>query len=337
MSFSTRPDHHGTPATSRSGEHADSRDLPAPHDHSFLGAGHARNERRTWMVIAITTAMMGIEIVVGHLSGSMALTADGWHMSTHAAALLIAALAYLYARRQVSNRRFSFGTGKLGDLAAFASAIVLALIALLIGWESVLRLRAPIAIHFEEAIAVAVIGLLVNLVCAWLLKDDSDHGHAHSHHHHHDHHDGRHAPAGADRNLRAAYIHVLADALTSVLAIVALVFGRLYGWLWLDPVIGIVGALVIARWSFDLVLSAGGVLVDYVPEGEDLPEEIEEILAREGVDIIDLHVWQLGPGHHGAIVSILTDAPHAPSYYRARLAVIPDLSHVTVEVERKAA
>ncbi|CAN7624871.1 CDF family Co(II)/Ni(II) efflux transporter DmeF [Phyllobacterium sp. LjRoot231] len=301
------------------------------HDHVFLGDNHARNERRTWFVIALTGTMMVAEIAAGTVFGSMALVADGWHMSTHAAAMLIAALAYLYARKNARNPRFTFGTGKFGDLAAFASAVVLALIALLIGWESFLRLANPVPISFPQAIAVAVIGLAVNLVCAWLLRDD------HSHHgHHHDGHDEHHAH-GHDNNLRAAYLHVLADALTSVLAIAALLAGSVYGWLWLDPAMGIVGALVIARWSWGLVRDAGAVLLDYVPSDEDLPEEIRSAIEIEGDLITDLHVWQLGPGHHGAIVSLVSEHPKAPSSYREKLSHIHDLSHVTVEVEPKAA
>lgn len=307
------------------------RKLSARHEHVFLGDNHDRNERRTWIVILVTATMMVVEITAGNLFGSMALVADGWHMSTHAAAMLIAALAYLYARKHANNRRFTFGTGKLGDLAGFASAIVLALIALLIAWESFLRFNAPVRIDFAEAIAVAAVGLLVNLVCAWLLKDDHSH---HGHHHGHDHHGGH---GGHDQNLRAAYMHVLADALTSVLAIFALLFGSIYGWLWLDPAMGIVGAIVIARWSWGLIRDAGGNLLDYLPEGEDLPREIEEIIVKEGAEIVDLHVWQLGPGHHGAIVSLVTSEPHAPSYFRERLAAIHDLSHVTVEVEARSA
>jgi cation diffusion facilitator family transporter len=258
-------------------------------------------------------------------------------MSTHAAAMLIAALAYLFARRNARNPRFTFGTGKLGDLAAFASAVILALIALLIGWESYLRLASPVPISFPQAISVAVIGLAVNLICAWLLRDDRSH-HGHGHHHDHDqsHHNDHHAH-GRDNNLRAAYLHVLADALTSVLAIVALLAGSVYGWLWLDPAMGIVGAFVIARWSWGLIHAAGGVLVDYVPADEGLPEEIRSAIEVEGDVVIDLHVWQLGPGHHGAIVSVVSDNPKAPSLYRAKLAHIHDLSHVTVEVEAKAA
>ena len=310
--------------------------LPAHHEHVFLGEGHARNEKRTWIVIAVTATMMVVEIVAGNLYGSMALVADGWHMSTHAAAMLIAALAYFYARRHARNPRFTFGTGKLGDLAGFTSAIVLAMIALLIAWESFMRLRAPVSINFREAILIAVIGLAVNLVCAWLLKDDHHH-HGHSHGHDHDHGHHHHDEGGKDQNLRAAYLHVLADAFTSVLAILALTLGSLYGWSWLDPVMGIVGSLVIANWSWSLIRDTGATLLDYVPDDEDLPEEIRELVTREGAEIVDLHVWQLGPGHHGAIVSLLADHPKAPSYYREKLAAIHDLSHVTVEVEARAA
>lgn len=298
--------------------------LSGRHEHVFLGEGHDRNARRTWFVIALTATMMVVEIVAGTVYGSMALVADGWHMSTHAAAMLIAALAYLYARKNVRNPRFTFGTGKLGDLAGFASAIVLALIALLIGWESLLRFQAPIPIDFPQAITVAGIGLAVNLVSAWLLRGEHQHGH--DHHHDHDHH-------GGDNNLRAAYMHVLADALTSVLAIIALLAGSLYGWLWLDPMMGIVGALVIARWSWGLIRDAGGVLLDYVPPGEDLPDEIRTAIETTGETITDLHIWKLGPGHHGAIVSIASAEPQAPSHYREKLAHIHDLSHVTIEVE----
>jgi len=320
--------------------------LASPHEHVFLGDNHDRNERRTWLVIAITAAMMVVEITAGSIFGSMALVADGWHMSTHASAMLIAALAYRYARKHARNPRFTFGTGKLGDLAAFASAVVLALIALLIGWESLLRFSNPVAIDFTSAIAVAVVGLAVNLLCAWLLRDDHghhghhghhhDHGHAHPHEHGHDHeHHDHHAPA-QDNNLRAAYLHVLADALTSVLAIVALVLGSLYGWNWMDPAMGIVGGLVIARWSWGLIRNAGGVLVDYVPASEELPQEIRTAIEQDGDRITDLHVWQLGPGHHGAIVSIMARQPQQPSAYRAMLAHIHDLSHVTIEVEKAA-
>ena len=310
--------------------------LSSPHDHVFLGDNHERNERRTWLIIAITATMMVVEITAGSIYGSMALVADGWHMSTHAAAMLIAALAYFYARKNARNPRFTFGTGKLGDLAGFASAVVLALIALLIGWESLLRLYSPVAIDFPQAITVAVIGLGVNLLCAWLLRDD----HAHHHHHHghghdHDHDHHAHAPA-SDNNLRAAYLHVLADALTSVLAIAALVLGALYGWNWMGPAMGIVGGLVIARWSWGLIRDAGGVLLDYLPADEELPVEIREAIEVNGDQIADLHVWQLGPGHHAAIVSIRSAVPKEPSAYRDKLVHIHELSHVTIEVEKAA-
>jgi cation diffusion facilitator family transporter len=237
------------------------------HDHVFLGHGHRRNERKVWWVIALTAATMVIEIVAGTLYGSMALVADGWHMSTHAAAMLIAALSYFYARRHARDPRFTFGTGKLGELAGFSSAIVLALISLLIGWESFIRLAEPVQIDFAQAIAVAVLGLIVNLLSAWLLKNDHEHHHHGAGNHSHDH----------DSNLRAAYLHVLADALTSVLAIAVLLLSSYYGWLWADPLAGIVGAVVIARWSWSLIRQSGSVLLDVVP-GRDLPAEIRAVI-----------------------------------------------------------
>lgn len=318
----------------------DAPSRPFGHEHVFLGDHHGRNERRTWAVIALTAAMMVAEIAAGTLYGSMALVADGWHMSTHTAAMLIAALAYMVSRRRAKDRRFTFGTGKLGDLAGFASAIVLALIALLIGWESLLRFTAPVTINFNQAIVVAVIGLVVNLACAWLLRDDHQHhghhGH-HGHHHHGDHqHEHHHHHAGdrpRDNNLRAAYLHVLADALTSVLAIFALVAGSVLGWLWLDPAMGMIGSLVIARWSWGLMRDAGRVLIDYLPDEEELPGRIRSAIEKSGDEIYDLHVWQLGPGHHGAIVSIRTANPRSPAHYRERLSHLTELSHLTVEIE----
>lgn len=312
------------------------------HDHFFLGGDHQRNERKVWLVIALTASMMLVEIVAGTVYGSMALVADGWHMSTHAGAMLIAALAYRFARRHAGDPRFTFGTGKLGDLAGFASAVLLALIALLIGWESLVRLTQPIHIDFEQAIAVAIVGLIVNLVCAWLLKDDhSHHGHHqhHAHDHHgHDHHHEQHEPGKArDNNLRAAYLHVMADALTSVLAIVALLLGSSSGWTWADPVMGVVGALVIAKWSWGLIRDTGSVLLDAAAEGEEVREEIREAIAPTGSEVTDLHVWQVGPGHYAAIVSLITQEPQEPAHYKALLAHIHELAHVTVEVERGAA
>ena len=307
------------------------------HDHFFLGSNHQRNERKVWLVIALTASMMLVEIVAGTLYGSMALVADGWHMSTHAGAMLIAVLAYHFARRHAGNPRFTFGTGKLGDLAGFVSAIVLALIALLIGWESLVRLTQPIHIDFNQAIAVAVVGLGVNLVCAWLLKDDHAHHHHHGHEHHHSN-DEHHAPGkGRDNNLRAAYLHVLADALTSVLAILALLLGRSYGWSWADPAMGVVGALVIARWSWGLIRDSGSVLLDAAAEVQDVRQEIREAMAPTGSQVTDLHVWQVGPGHFAAIVSLMAREPREPAHYKALLAHIHELSHVTVEVQRGTA
>ncbi|MGY5806482.1 CDF family Co(II)/Ni(II) efflux transporter DmeF [Rhizobium sp. LEGMi198b] len=313
------------------------------HSHVFLGSAHRRNERRVWLVIALTTVMMVVEIAAGTLYGSMALVADGWHMSTHASAMLISALAYLYARRHAHNSRFTFGTGKLGDLAGFASAIILAMIALLMAWESLLRLQNPVAINFREAIAIAVVGLLVNLVSAWLLRDDHDHhhghshahGHDHHHHHDHDHHHGHNH--GKDNNLRSAYVHVIADAMTSVLAIIALLLGSRFGWTFLDPLMGIVGGVVILQWSLSLARASGSILLDFIPQGENLPDEIRVLIETGDDRITDLHVWQVGPGHHAAIVAVVTPEPRDPAFYKARLADIHELSHVTVEVVVKKA
>ncbi|MBN9367950.1 MAG: CDF family Co(II)/Ni(II) efflux transporter DmeF [Comamonadaceae bacterium] len=308
--------------------------LAPEHGHCFLGHDHRRNERRVWLVIALTAGMMLAEIAAGTVYGSMALVADGWHMSTHAGAMLIAALAYRFARRHADDPRFTFGTGKLGDLAGFASAVVLALVALLIGWESLARLARPIRIDFDQAIAVAAVGLAVNLACAWLLKDDHTH---HGHGHHHDHHDHHHAHGEArDNNLRAAYLHVLADALTSVLAIAALLLGRSRGWLWADPAMGVVGALVIVRWSWGLLRDSGSVLLDAAAEGQAVRQEIHEAMASTGSRVTDLHVWQVGPGHFAAIVALVAREPQEPAHYKALLAHIHELSHVTVEVQRQA-
>jgi cation diffusion facilitator family transporter len=301
------------------------------HDHVFLGEQHARNERRTWLVVGLTVAMMFAEIIGGTIFGSMALLADGWHMSTHAMALGIAAATYRYARRHAHDPRFVFGTGKLGELAAFTSAVVLAMISLGIAYESFVRLTAPVPIAYGEAIAIAAVGLAVNTASAWLLRDDHDHHHHHDEDDHHDRgHDHHHA---RDNNLRAAYIHVLADAATSVLAIVALLLARSYGWLWIDPVVGLIGSIVIASWAYGLMKSAGAVLIDVMPD-DRIADDIHHCLEIEGDRVADLHVWQIGPGHHAAIISIVTHAPQAPAFYRTRLAHIAHLSHVTVEVTK---
>ena len=307
------------------------------HEHVFLGERHQRNERRTWLVVGLTAAMMVVEIVGGTIYGSMALVADGWHMSTHAAALGIAALAYRFARTHAHDPRFSFGTGKVGELAAFASAMILVSVALMIGYESVLRLVSPVAIDFAQALPIAAIGLLVNLGSAWLLRDHDHggetghrHGHSHSAHGHGPSHD--HGHHGHDSNMRAAYIHVMADALTSVLAIVALIGGSLYGLTWLDPVMGLVGTAVILLWSVSLIRSAGAVLLDTVPN-TSLNGRVRERLEVKGDRVADLHLWRLGPGHTGVIATIISDAPQDPATYKERLRPIPGLSHVTIEVQ----
>ncbi|WP_175731861.1 CDF family Co(II)/Ni(II) efflux transporter DmeF [Burkholderia ambifaria] len=404
----------------------------AGHDHIFLGAAHEQNERRTWMVIALCAAMMVAEIVGGSLFGSLALIADGLHMSTHAGAMLIAALAYTYARKHASDPRFVFGTGKLGDLAGFTSAIVLAMIALLIGYEAVARLLAPVPIHFGEAIPIAVAGLLVNVASVWLLSGDH-HGHGHHHHGHahdaHEHeedahrivdqqgaflvsvfedgvppvfrvapatndtklvdasavsvttirpdgtrqtfamesrgaylestddipephefkaivrlngrehvlafeeHDHRASTAAArDHNIRSAYVHVIADAAVSVLTIVGLLLARAFGWVWMDPLAGIIGALVIANWSYGLMRDTGGILLD-MNSDRRLTDNVRDAIEGVGDRVGDLHVWRLGPGHMSAVVSVATADPKRDArFYHGVLQRFRNLSHVTVEV-----
>jgi cation diffusion facilitator family transporter len=276
---------------------------------------------------------MVAEIGGGAVFGSMALIADGLHMSTHAGALLIAALAYTFARRHARNSRFTFGTGKFGDLAGYTSAIALAMIALLIGYESVERLLHPVHIAFNQAIPVACLGLGVNLLSAWLLRDDHHHEHAHDHHDDHDHsHDDDHAHHDRDLNLRAAYVHVLADAAVSVLAISGLLAGRELGWVWMDPLMGIAGAIVIANWSWGLIRAAGGVLLD-TRASESLADVITDRIEIDGDRITDLHLWRIGPGHNAAIISLVTHSPRSASFYKARLSGLASLSHITVEIE----
>jgi len=295
------------------------------HEHIFLGQEHGRSERRTWAVIALCGAMMVAEVGGGLLFGSIALVADGLHMSTHAGALLLAAIAYSYARRHMRDPRFTYGTGKLGDLAGFTSAIVLAMIAILIGYESVARLFHPVAIHFAEAIPIAGLGLLVNLASAWLLghDDHSDHDH--------DHHDQTHHAAHRDNNMRAAIVHVLADAAVSLLVITGLVLARTFGWLWMDPVAGLFGALVIASWSYGLVRDTGAILLDMVPD-RGLVSQMRNALESDGDQVGDLHLWRLGPGHLGATISIATWNGRDQGFYRDRLKGFSALSHVTIEV-----
>lgn len=290
------------------------------YDHIYLAHGHDRNARRTLWVVALTALCMVAEIVAGWMTGSMALLADGFHMATHAGALAVAAGAYAFARRHARNARFTFGTGKVGDLAGFASALMLGLASLGIALESARRLLEPQTVDFADATWVAVIGLAVNLVSALLLMDGG--------HHHHDHgHSDNHHAHGPDNNLRAAYLHVLADALTSVAAIVALLAGRYLGWLWLDPAIGIVGAIIIARWAWGLMADTAAVLLDTAE-----PERMAQVRALAeggGARITDLHVWRIGPHAHAVILCLA--GPTDISRLRAELRALPGIEHVTIE------
>jgi cation diffusion facilitator family transporter len=401
------------------------------HSHRFLGAGHERSEGRTWAVIWLCGAMMVAEIVGGLIFGSIALVADGMHMSTHAGALLLTALAYTYARKYADDPRFTFGTGKLGDLAGFTSAIILAMISLLIGYEAVSRFLEPVSIHFAEAIPIAVLGLGVNVASAWLLSGDGhDHshllGHSHAHGAGHDHeeahhiatrdglvvlevfedgvpprfrlraesglpfwadaiaihterpdgrqqqftmadrgsylesievipephefvaqvrigddeqsvvfeeHDHAHGKAQRDNNMRAAVVHVIADATVSVLVIVGLLLARTFGWLWVDSLVGVVGACVIASWAYGLIRDAGAILLDMNPD-RGMADRVRQTIEGEGDRLADLHLWRLGPGHLGAILSICTQKARGEHYYRTKLARFRSLSHLTIEVRK---
>jgi cation diffusion facilitator family transporter len=305
------------------------------HEHIYLGEHHDRNARRTWWVVALTLAMMVGEIIGGTLFGSMALLADGWHMGTHAGALAIAGLAYAFARRHARNARFSFGTGKVGDLAGFSSALIMGGAALFIAIESVQRMFLPVTIAFAEAIAVAVLGLAVNLVSALLLGSGRGHGHDHDddHHEHGDAAGAHPRESAVDQNLRAAYLHVLADALTSIAAIVALVLGRWLGWVWLDPAIGLAGAFVIARWAVGLMRDTGAVLLDAAGD-PGLARAVRAAIEVGDEKVNDLHLWRVGPGRHAAIVSLVTEVPLEPEIYKQRLAHLPQIVHVSIEPHR---
>ncbi|WP_122315524.1 CDF family Co(II)/Ni(II) efflux transporter DmeF [Pseudomonas cichorii] len=297
------------------------------HDHVFLGASHDENARRTLWVVALTFVMMVVEIAAGYITGSMALLADGFHMATHAGALGIAAGAYAFARRNANNGRYSFGTGKVGDLAGFASALILFMVSLGIGIESLVRLFQPASVAFGEATLIAIIGLVVNILSALLLS--GGHAHSHGHHHHHDAHSHAHQHGG-DNNLRSAYLHVMADALTSVLAIGALLAGRYLGWVWLDPLMGIVGACVIARWAYGLLKDSANVLLDVTDE--HVAQEIREVLEASGdLQITDLHVWQVGPQARAAIVSVLGEINVTAEVIRKRLRDVHEVAHLTIE------
>jgi len=397
------------------------------HDHIFLGDKHAQSERNVWAVIALTVAMMVIEIAGGAMFGSIALIADGFHMSTHAGALLLAALAYTLARRRANDPAFTFGTGKFGDLAGYSSALILAVIAIGIGFESASRLISPQPISFAQAIPIAALGLVVNVASAWLLSRG---GHDHHHHggHHHSHvaevrrleigdaayrleiyeedapprfrvtgldalllggevlvetirdggarqtfafsnrgryfesrdeipephefaailringvaaecefeeaqgHDAMHR----DNNMRAALLHVLADAAVSVLVIVGLTLAGLFGWLWMDALAGLVGAAVIASWSYQLIRDTGRVLLDMNPD-PSLSDKLRVAIEREGDELTDCHLWRLGPGHLGAILAVTTSSARDADHYRALALTLSPFSHLTIEVARRPA
>ena len=292
------------------------------HDHAFGAEHQSKGERRTRWVILLTLVMMVVEIAGGWVFGSMALLADGWHMGTHAAALGVALFAYAYARRHANDPSYSFGTGKVGSLGGFASAVGLAVVALMLFGESLWRLASPATIRFNDAIAVAVLGLIVNIASAMMLRvDDHHHGGGHpGHQHHHDH------------NLRAAYLHVLADALTSLLAIAALTAGKYLGWNWMDPMMGIVGSIVIARWSYGLLKDTARVLLDAGVDAEQRSAIKATVESDVDARVVDLHVWRVSPNHLAAIVSVVSRVPKAPDHYKARLQGHAELVHVTVEV-----
>src|SRR5947199_2394182 len=290
------------------------------HSHNFVH-DFTRGERRTRIVIAITGTMMVLEITVGLLSHSMALLADGWHMSTHVTAFLITAAAYYFTKRHASDLHFSFGTGKIGVLGGFTSAVVLSIVAFLMAGESVHRIFVPLSIHFNEAIGIACVGLLVNLGCAVLLGD-------------HDHQSGDGNAHRHDLNLRAAYLHVLADAFTSLLAITALTGGKFFGWAWLDPVVGIVGSGVVFSWAYTLLRDTSGILLDRTPASSDLPHQIRRTVESDGDSTVtDLHVWQVGIGKYAAMISVVAHEPKSSDSYRELLREHDELVHVTIETQ----
>jgi len=294
------------------------------HSHDF-GVDSAQNKSKVQIVFWLTTIIMVLEIAAGTWSGSMALLADGWHMGTHSAAFLIAIFAYSYAKKNANNKSFSFGTGKVNYLGGFASAIALAIVALLMILESVQRIIEPNNIYFNEAIIVAVVGLIVNIVSAFILKDD---------HHHHDHHGDSDHHHDHDHNMKAAYLHVLADALTSVLAIVALLTGKYMGIIWIDPVMGIVGAIVILHWSYGLIKESSSVLLDHSVDVATF-EKISQTLDKRNTIINDIHVWKIASTHQAAILSVSSPSPLSTEEYKELLSeFLPQLSHVSVEVNK---
>lgn len=294
------------------------------HSHDFMvDFGHA--EKSATRVMILTAVMMVVEVISGTIFGSMALLADGWHMATHVAAFGIALFSYRYARSNARNQRFTFGTGKVSVLGGFASAVALAVVALIMALESVMRIFEPQVIHFNEAIGVAILGLIVNLISGFILS-----GHEafeYDHEHEHERHD-------QDHNIQAAYLHVLADALTSVLAIIALFSGKYFGWMWLDPIMGLVGAFVITRWSYHLMRDTSFILLDGIVDTETKIAIQTAIEQDSDNRMADLHVWYVGPHHLSATVSVVTHEPKAPQHYKELLQGIPDLTHVIIEVNQ---
>jgi cation diffusion facilitator family transporter len=289
------------------------------HDFTFI---HEKGERRTKQVLILTVLTMAAEVVAGTAFGSMALLADGWHMGTHAAAFGITLFAYRYSKQHASDSRFAFGTGKVSVLGGFASAVALAVVALVMAFESIRRLFAPQVIYFNEAIAVAVLGLTVNVICAFMLQDRHMHDGDHAHENSHDH----------DHNLKGAYLHVIADAMTSVLAIIALCFAKFFGWNWLDPVIGIAGAMVISRWSYGLLADTSSILLDHTIDEKSALAITQNIESDADNRVSDIHVWKVGPMDYAVMISIVTHFPKHPDDYKKLLSHYGELSHITIEV-----
>ena len=297
------------------------------HSHDF-GVDNKHNENKVKIVFWLTTVIMVLEIVAGTWSGSMALLADGWHMGTHSAAFLITIFAYSYAKKHANNKNFSFGTGKVNSLGGFASAIALAIVALMMIVESVQRLLEPQSIHFNEAITVAIIGLVVNFASVFILHDDHHHHHGDHEHHGHDHHHDHH-----DHNMKAAYFHVLADTLTSLLAIVALLVGKYIGLLWMDPLVGIVGALVISKWSYGLIKDSSEILLDK-SVNQSTMVKVSEALNKHNTVIHDLHIWKIATAHQAAIIKVTSVNPMSSEEYKNILTdILPQLSHISIEIK----
>ncbi|HEY1132677.1 MAG TPA: CDF family Co(II)/Ni(II) efflux transporter DmeF [Roseateles sp.] len=306
--------------------------MTAPtHSHAFNDTNRGAESRTLWAAL-LTAAAMVVEIVAGWRYNSMALLADGWHMSSHALALGLSVFAYVMARRLARDSRFAFGTWKIEVLAGYTSAVLLLLVAASMAWQSFARLVQPSAIHYDEAIPIAIAGLLVNLVCAWLLRDSHDHHHGHEHGHAHGHGHG-HGDHRHDINLRAAYLHVVADAATSVLAILALLGGKYWAWAWLDPVMGLVGAALVSVWAVGLLRESGRALLDAEMDAP-VVEEIREVVRDSPIpaEISDLHVWRVGRDKFACILGVTTAAPALPEDFRRQLAVHEELVHITVEI-----